>query len=191
MLYLYANFSMGKEADQNSEWEDKLREVRETLCRLLPLNKASEFYELYCAHVDGRRGVRPNSIEARAYRKLLELEEVILLWEETQKEGGSSSTANILRKIKEVSFPGLERLQVFNDSSELQNLLKFIMKISDLIRLKRTGWVRSGVRDPENVAGHMYRMAVMAMLFEEASTFNLLVKYEGKYLDEYLRHHDV
>ena len=28
-----------------------------------------------------RRGVVPNSIEARAYRKLLELEEAILLWE--------------------------------------------------------------------------------------------------------------
>jgi putative hydrolase of HD superfamily len=141
--------------------------VRSCLCRLLPLQKAGEFYELYCCHVDSRRGVKPNSAEARAYRKLLELEEAILLWEEIQKEGGPSATTKLLSKMKEVGFPGQERLQVFNDVSELQNLLRFFLKISDLIRLKRTGWVQSGIRDPERVAGHMFRMAVMAMLFEE------------------------
>ena len=160
---------MGKEADQTSEWEQKLNEVRKILCKLLPLQKASEFYELYCAHVDGRRGVRPNSLEARAYRKLLELEEVLLLWEESQKEDGSDDTRLLLKKMKEVGFPGLERLQVFNDEAELQSLLKFFLKISDLTRLRRTGWVRSGVRNPETVSGHMYRMAVISMLFEEVS----------------------
>ena len=45
--------------------------------------------------------------------------------------------------------------------------LGFFLKISELTRLKRTGWVRSGVRDPETIAGHMFRMAVMALLFEE------------------------
>ncbi|KAJ8020874.1 HD domain-containing protein 2 [Holothuria leucospilota] len=29
---------------------------------------------------------------------------------------------------------------------------------------KRTGWVERGVKDPESVADHMYRMAVMTML---------------------------
>ena len=43
------------------------------------------------------------------------------------------------------------------------------MKVSELTRLKRTGWVRSGVRDPERVAGHMFRMALMALLLEEDS----------------------
>ena len=31
--------------------------------------------------------------------------------------------------------------------------------------LLRTGWVRKGVKEPEDVAGHMYRMALMAFLF--------------------------
>lgn len=34
--------------------------------------------------------------------------------------------------------------------------------------LKRTGWVNHGVKDPETVAGHMYRMAMMCFLFEGA-----------------------
>lgn len=29
---------------------------------------------------------------------------------------------------------------------------------------KRTGWVRRGIRDPESVADHMYRMGVMALI---------------------------
>lgn len=28
--------------------------------------------------------------------------------------------------------------------------------------LDRTGWIRHGVRKPETVAGHMYRMAIMS-----------------------------
>ena len=33
--------------------------------------------------------------------------------------------------------------------------------------LKRTGWVDHKVRDPERVAGHMFRMALMAVTLEE------------------------
>lgn len=34
-----------------------------------------------------------------------------------------------------------------------------------LQHLKRTGWVLRGVKDPESVASHTYRMAMMAFLF--------------------------
>ena len=109
----------------------------------------------------------PNSMEARAYRKLLELEEAILLWEELQKEEGSKDTSILLRKMQEVGFPGTEKMQVFDDDdTQLRDLLAFILKVSELTRLKRTGWIRSGIRDPETVAGHMFRMAVMALLLE-------------------------
>ena len=30
--------------------------------------------------------------------------------------------------------------------------------------IRRTGWVNRGVKDPEDVAGHMYRMAMMSFL---------------------------
>ena len=36
--------------------------------------------------------------------------------------------------------------------------------------LKRTGWVDHKVRDPERVAGHMFRMALMAVALEEEET---------------------
>lgn len=32
---------------------------------------------------------------------------------------------------------------------------------------KRAGWVIRGVRDPESVADHMYRMSVMALISAE------------------------
>ena len=88
------------------------------------------------------------------------------LFSELQKEGGPEDTTTLLRKMEEVGFPGTERIQVYDDDSQLRNLLTFILKVSELTRLKRTGWVRMGIRNPETVAGHMFRMAVMAMLFE-------------------------
>ena len=149
-------------------------EVRNFLCQVLPLDKAAHFFELYSCHVNGRRGIPPDCIEARAYRKLLELEEAILLWEEVQKESGtaaagedfSSTTQSLIKKMQEVGFPGTERVQVFHDDSELQNLLRFFLQVTELTHMKRTGWVRKGIRDPETIASHMFRMAVMAMLVE-------------------------
>ena len=37
------------------------------------------------------------------------------------------------------------------------------LKFQQLQTTPRTGWVRSGVQQPESVADHMYRMAVLAM----------------------------
>ena len=76
---------------------------------------------------------------------------------------------NFSHCIITICFSGTEKLQLFEDLSELDNLLTFILKVSELTRLKRTGWVRAGIRDPERVAGHMYRMAVMALFLEEDS----------------------
>ncbi|CAI2353270.1 unnamed protein product [Caenorhabditis sp. 36 PRJEB53466] len=38
--------------------------------------------------------------------------------------------------------------------------------LDNLKHLKRTGWVKCGVPEPETVACHMYRMAVLAMALE-------------------------
>ena len=43
-------------------------------------------------------------------------------------------------------------------------LLQFILSLSRLQRLRRTGWVRCGVREPETVASHMFRMAIMGLM---------------------------
>ena len=167
-----ASNSIGKAPDQNAEWSEKLDEVRRFLTENLTLDKASELFGLYVSHVNGRRGVKPDSIDSRAYRKLLELEEAILLWEELQKEEGENanvekSRRGLLKKMQEVGFPGTEKIQLFGDETELNGLLTFVLKITDLSRLKRTGWVRAGIRDPERVAGHMFRMALMALILED------------------------
>ena len=79
----------------------------------------------------------------------------------------SASRKSLLKKMKEVGFSGTEKIQLFEDVSELDNLLTFILKVSELTRLKRTGWVYKGVRDPERVAGHMFRMSVLALILED------------------------
>ncbi|XP_065897788.1 5'-deoxynucleotidase HDDC2-like isoform X2 [Dysidea avara] len=45
------------------------------------------------------------------------------------------------------------------------NLFSYFQLCGKLKHLPRTGWVLRGVPQPENVAGHMYRMAMMSLLF--------------------------
>jgi putative hydrolases of HD superfamily len=45
------------------------------------------------------------------------------------------------------------------------NILKFASTVGKLKELKRTGWVESNIPDPESVAEHSYRVAMLAMVF--------------------------
>lgn len=49
----------------------------------------------------------------------------------------------------------------------MKKLLEFMRIVGNLKSLKRTGWVRKGIKDPETVSGHMYRMAIMSFLINE------------------------
>lgn len=46
----------------------------------------------------------------------------------------------------------------------MKNILDFMKLIGKLKSTKRTGWVYRGVRSPESVSDHMYRMAIMSFL---------------------------
>ena len=72
----------------------------------------------------------------------------------------------LLSKMVEAGFPGHEKYTMFGDSADFQSLLTFFISISNLRCLKRTGWVRSGVHDPERVSGHMFRMGFMSIMME-------------------------
>jgi 5'-deoxynucleotidase YfbR-like HD superfamily hydrolase len=47
----------------------------------------------------------------------------------------------------------------------MQNIIKLIKEIGKIKNVKRAGWVREGIKNPESVADHSYRVAVMAMIF--------------------------
>jgi len=42
------------------------------------------------------------------------------------------------------------------------------------MRLKRTGWVRSKVKDPERVSGHMFRFKISKVIFKSTEINNQL-----------------
>jgi len=44
---------------------------------------------------------------------------------------------------------------------------RFMGHVGDLKKLERTGWVRSGIKDPENVADHSFRTTVMALVLAD------------------------
>src|SRR5690554_6859406 len=49
------------------------------------------------------------------------------------------------------------------------SLLDFFLVAGKVKSLRRTGWVDREVRDPESVADHMYRMALMALVLAPLS----------------------
>ncbi|XP_014767681.1 5'-deoxynucleotidase HDDC2 [Octopus bimaculoides] len=48
--------------------------------------------------------------------------------------------------------------------SGFSKLFEFMTLVGQLKRIRRTGWIRKNVSDPESVSDHMYRMAVLAFL---------------------------
>lgn len=80
---VFRAFSLGTDTDHCSEWPAKLLEVRQSLFKNLPFSKATELYDLYLTHVNARRGnLGLRSEEDRVYRKILEFEEALLMFEE-------------------------------------------------------------------------------------------------------------
>jgi len=57
------------------------------------------------------------------------------------------------------------------DDKTIENTMKYIFEVGVLSRYKRSGWWVAGVKDPESVAEHSFRTAVVAYV---------LAKMEGK-----------
>ncbi|KAL7449621.1 hypothetical protein ACHAWC_001670 [Mediolabrus comicus] len=51
-----------------------------------------------------------------------------------------------------------------SSSSSSRAAIDFLTLTRSLKTTKRTGWVMSGVQNPESIADHMYRMSLMAMI---------------------------
>lgn len=47
------------------------------------------------------------------------------------------------------------------------SIIDFLQLVERLKKTKRTGWINSGVKQPESIADHMYRMGIMAMLITD------------------------
>lgn len=47
----------------------------------------------------------------------------------------------------------------------MQTKIQLIKEIGKIKKVKRSGWIREGIKNPESVADHSYRVAVMAMIF--------------------------
>jgi len=159
--------SLGSNNDENTQWELKIKEVDDILRSHLPAEAAGRLSGLFHEHAEVRRGRLDGSAEHITYRGILELEEYILRLEEEQKgsTAGTLDPTQILVRMAELQFPGSTRFKYFKDKALLEKALKFIFEISKLQRLKRTGWVKCQVRDPETVAAHMFRMGVMGLIF--------------------------
>jgi putative hydrolase of HD superfamily len=68
---------------------------------------------------------------------------------------------------------GDSALEKLTDSS-LQNIIKFLEITGILKRTQRTGWVDVGVYQPESVADHTFRTAVLCMLYADMEALDPL-----------------
>ena len=168
--------SLGGCNDENTEWSKKISDVTSVLNKLLPGSSAAKLGDLFEQHALIRRGKLDGSKEHKVYRGVLEMEETLLRWEEEMKEtGGQPEIKELLKKMAQIRIPGWEQLMYLGDSKPLTRVLTFWLTLSKLQRLQRTGWVRCGVREPETVAGHMFRMGIMGYLLDTDTVDTALI----------------
>lgn len=55
----------------------------------------------------------------------------------------------------------------------MEDLINFFIKIGKLKKKKRRGWILRGIKDPESIAAHTFRMAIMAWLFSTRKRLNI------------------
>lgn len=55
----------------------------------------------------------------------------------------------------------------------MKDILNFLIKIGELKRMPRTGWVLRKIKNPETISGHTFRMAFMAWFLGEEKKLNL------------------
>ena len=53
-----------------------------------------------------------------------------------------------------------------------QNSISFFQVVGKLKTVKRTGWVNTGIKNPESVADHSYRLAVLCMVLGDQLKLN-------------------
>jgi putative hydrolase of HD superfamily len=58
----------------------------------------------------------------------------------------------------------------------MKNILDFILKIGELKKMKRSGWVLRGVKNPETIAQHKFRVALMNWLLAETAEIPLNIE---------------
>ncbi|MDD5145628.1 MAG: HD domain-containing protein [Candidatus Pacebacteria bacterium] len=53
----------------------------------------------------------------------------------------------------------------FPKNKELENILDFLLEIGKLKRMPRMYWILRGIKNPETVAGHIFTLTLMALIF--------------------------
>ncbi|BAT76650.1 hypothetical protein VIGAN_01468800 [Vigna angularis var. angularis] len=61
---------------------------------------------------------------------------------------------------------------VRNGASSASSVIDFLSLCQSLKTTKRTGWLRKGVKNPESIADHMYRMGLMALIAPDVPGFD-------------------
>lgn len=54
-----------------------------------------------------------------------------------------------------------------NEKEDLANLVKFVFEAGQLKRTPRSGWLKLGINDPETVADHSFRTAIIGFILGE------------------------
>jgi len=58
-------------------------------------------------------------------------------------------------------------------TADPKDLIQFLNLVGRLKKIKRSGWVLRGVKEPESVADHIFRVALMTWIFGQGKRLNL------------------
>ena len=69
---------------------------------------------------------------------------------------------------------GIEQMLNKTANSNFHNLTKFLQMTGRLKRTPRSGWVEVGIPQPESVADHIFRTAILCMIYADLEGLNQL-----------------
>ena len=78
----------------------------------------------------------------------------------------------VLKFLTEIEIEELRKKNVSSDPA-MTNLLVFFSEIGRLKRMSRRGWVLRDIKNPESIAEHIFRVAVMAWFLGKKKNLNI------------------
>ena len=107
-----------------------------------------------------------NLIQAIEYRDQLSNEMISPFWSQSNQVTDNPKLIRFINGLKHYFQQGKAK------KADLQNLINYILLVGKMKQIRRKGWVIRGVKDPESLASHSFRAALIAWVLSGRRRFD-------------------
>ncbi|OHA76940.1 MAG: hypothetical protein A3H01_02380 [Candidatus Wildermuthbacteria bacterium RIFCSPLOWO2_12_FULL_40_9] len=161
----------------------KFKREKKLLLKLVKFLKPNVRNEIFSLWMDYEKGI---SREGRFVKQLDKIEPLIQSieyfgaknntpvtgwWEEIEELVEDPLLLEFLEAIQKKFYK--KTTKTSKKTKDLDGILEVILMAGKLKRRKRKGWILTGARNPETIAGHVFILLLMVWIFSKAEPFKL------------------